>query len=107
MRGWLPILALGACLAAAMPAMAGDTRPGPWVEVYHPELNGSVWRLRGETDEEQDVPRDGSSVPHPTGPTAEATEAGVTVVRGGYSNAPTVEDAADGVTVIRGPGLHH
>jgi hypothetical protein len=109
MRGWLPILALGACLAAgALPATAGDIRPGTWVEIYNPGSNGSAWRWQSETGEDRSIPAEGSSTPPPSAPTVEATAAGVTVVRGAHTNPPTVEEAADGVTVVRGPsGLHH
>jgi hypothetical protein len=112
MRGWLPILALGACLAAgALPATAGDTRPGTWVEIYNPGSNGSVSRWQSATDEEQSIPADGSSTapsaPAPSGPTVEATTVGVTVIRGAQTDPLTADEAADGVTIIRGPGLHH
>jgi len=113
MRGWLPILALGACLAAgALPATAGDTRPGTWVEIYNPGSNGPAWRWQSATNEEQSIPADGSSTapalePEPSGPTVEETTVGVTVIRGAQTHPLTADEAADGVTIVRGPGLHH
>lgn len=104
MRGWLPILVLGASLAAStLPAAAGDipSHIGPsriWVDTYPPGSGDSVGA---------DLPRDGSSTPRPSGPTVEQAADGVSVVRGGYTPPLTVEEAADGVSVVRGPGLHH
>jgi hypothetical protein len=97
MRGLLPLLALGACLAAgALPAAAGDTENRIWVESYPPGFTQG-----GDTTE------DGGSTPRPSGPTVEQAADGVSVVRGGYTNPPTIEEAADGVTVVRGPGSGH
>jgi hypothetical protein len=112
MRGWLPLLALGACLAAfTLPAMAGDTRPGTWVEIYNPASNGPALRWQSADDEEQSLPADGSTTalpaPSPSVPTVEATPLGVTVIRGAQTNPLTADESADGVTIVRGPGLHH